>query len=39
MEENKIVIRHLKTSCFNFDWPRDSDEKTRLKNKIKKLLS
>ena len=39
MEENKIVITHPKTSCFNFDWPRDSDEKTRLKNKIKKLLS
>ena len=39
MEKNKIVIRHPKTSYFDFDWPRGSDEKTRLKNKIKKLLS
>ena len=22
MEENMIVIRHPKTFCFNFDWPK-----------------
>ena len=26
MEENMIVIRDLKTICFNFDWRKDVDE-------------
>ena len=26
MEENMIVIRHPKTFCFNFDWPKNFDE-------------
>ena len=32
MEENMIVIRDLKTFCFNFDWPKYVDK--NLKNKI-----
>ena len=26
MEENVIVIKDLKTFCFNFDWPKDVDK-------------
>ena len=26
MEENMIVIRNPKTSCFDFDWPKVVDE-------------
>ena len=26
MEENMIVIRDPRTSCFNFDWPKDVDK-------------
>ena len=36
MEENMIVIRDLKTSCFNFDWPEDVDE--NLKHEIEVII-
>ena len=36
MEENMIVIRDPKTFCFNFDWPKDVDEK--LKHKIEFII-
>ena len=26
MEKNRVVIRDLKTFCFNFDWPKDVNE-------------
>ena len=26
MEENMILTRYPKTSCFNFNWPKDVDE-------------
>ena len=26
MEENMIVIRNPKTSCFDFDWPKVVDD-------------
>ena len=29
MKENMIVIRAPKTSCFNFDWSKDVDEKLK----------
>ena len=32
MEENMILIRDLKTFCFNFDWSKDVDE--NLKHEI-----
>ena len=31
-----IVIRDLKTFCFNFDWPKDVDE--NLKHKIELII-
>ena len=30
MEENMILIRDLKTFCFNFDFPKDVDENLKL---------
>ena len=30
MEENLILIRDLKTFCFNFDFPKDVDENLKL---------
>ena len=36
MEENMIVIRDLKTFCFNFDWPEDVDE--NLKHEIEVII-
>ena len=32
MEKNMILIRDLKTFCFNFDWPKDVDD--NLKREI-----
>ena len=32
MKENMIVIRYLKTFCFNFVWPKHVDE--NLKHEI-----
>ena len=29
MEENMIAIRDPKTFCFNFDFPKDFDEKLK----------
>ena len=31
MEENMIAIRDPKTFCFNFDFPKDVDEKLSVK--------
>ena len=31
-----VVIRDLKTFCFNFDWPKDVDEK--WKHEIKFII-
>ena len=36
MEENMIVIKDLKTFCFNFDWPKDVDE--NLKHEIEFII-
>ena len=36
MEENMVVIRDPKTSCFNFDWPKDVDE--NLKYEIEFII-
>ena len=36
MEENMIMIKDPKTSCFNFDFSKDVDE--NLKNKIEFIL-
>ena len=36
MEENMVVIRDIKTSCFNFDWPKDVDE--NLKYEIEFII-
>ena len=36
MEENVIVIKHLKTFHFDFDWPTDVDE--NLKYEIKFII-
>ena len=30
MKENMIVIRHPKTFCFNFGWPKDVDENVKV---------
>ena len=34
MVENMIVIRDLKTFCFNFDWPKDLDENLKRETKF-----
>ena len=36
MAENMVVIRDPKTSCFNFDWPKDVDE--NLKYEIEFII-
>ena len=29
MEENIVVIRDLKTYCFDFDWPKNVDKNSK----------
>ena len=36
MEKNMIVIRDLKTFCFNFDWPKYGDG--NLKHEIEFII-
>ena len=36
MEENMIMIRDHKTSCFSFDWSKDVDE--NLKDEIEFII-
>ena len=36
MEENMVVIKDPKTFCFNFDWPKQVDEK--LKHEIEFII-
>ena len=36
MEENMIVIRNLKTFCFDFDLPKDVDD--NLKREIEFII-
>ena len=36
MEENMILIRDPKTFCFNFNWPKYSDED--LKHEIEFII-
>ena len=35
MDENMIVIRPLKASCYNFDLPKDVDKKQKIEFIIK----